>query len=57
VPPGTAGDLVAQLNTHGVRVLAESPHCLRAVTNLMVDDTGIDYAIHTIRQVLLPRSN
>ena len=52
VPPGTAGDVAARLDAEGVRMLAESPHSIRAVTNLSVDDDGIDYAIRVLRSVL-----
>jgi hypothetical protein len=43
---------VARLNLQGVRVLAESPHTIRAVTNLSVDDHDIDHAIQVFRTVL-----
>jgi threonine aldolase len=47
-----AQEIAERLETQGVRLLALGPDRLRAVTNLMVDRTGIERALEGIRRTL-----
>lgn len=52
LPDHSANDVVNRLNETRVALLANGPHSLRAVTNLMVSSMQIDQAITAITQVV-----